>query len=165
LIRPTRRLGYTAAQLAQLAAECNFGVNPAGGCNQPTLTQVAQFAAAQQLPASGSSSPAPAAPPPASMPSTTAAASAGLSYTADVETAASALAAYGDTWDSAQSIVGSLYAAGVAPGTVTPAQAAGYMTGLSTTAVMATTPAFSFSEIPWYGWALGAAALLFVVRK
>ncbi len=100
----------------------------------------------------------------ASPPSSAAAATTGFNYTADLEVVENEMLLYGDTWDDAQGIVASLYAAGVTPGTVTPAQALSQMTAIAS-AASTTASTFSLSEIPWYGWALGGVGVLLLFRK
>jgi hypothetical protein len=73
---------------------------------------------------------------------------------------------YGDTWDSAEAIANQLYAAGVAPGTVTPADALQYMTGIATAAATTSTVVLSEpSTWPWYYWAAGAGAVLLIMSS
>jgi hypothetical protein len=120
---------------------------------------------------SGAAAPTPAAPipmpvltlPPAVTIATPSPPSA-FDYTADLELVQNTLVQYGDTWDSAQTIVNNLYAAGVQPGTVTASMAVSAMTGISSTAPAAVASSVVLSDPstwPWYFWAGGAAVALF----
>ena len=91
-----------------------------------------------------------------------------LLTTADIETVADLMLTYGDTSDNAQTIVNKLYAAGVAPGSVTDAIALPYLTGIGTTTA-ATSSGVVLSDPstwPWYYWAIAAGgAYVLLARK
>lgn len=88
-----------------------------------------------------------------------------FSYTADIETVENTAAQYGDTWDSPQRIVNNFYAAGVVPGSVTPAMAFSALTGLAGITTASTASLTSPSSWPWYYWAAAAGIGLFLLSK
>jgi hypothetical protein len=83
-------------------------------------------------------------------------------YTADLETVSNLMSQYGDTYDNPQTVVNAMYAAGIAPGTVSQANALPYLTGITSAATTATTASsFSLPNLPWYAWAgIGVGALV-----
>lgn len=93
----------------------------------------------------------------------TPAAASNFQYTADEETVQQLLYQYGDTWDNPQTIVNQLYAAGIAPGTVSQANALPYLTDIAAAATTTTTSslATTLESIPAWGWAaIGIGALV-----
>lgn len=89
-----------------------------------------------------------------------------FNYTADLETVSNLMSQSGDTWNNSQSVVNAMYAAGIAPGTVSQANALPYLTGVATAATAATpASSFSLSSLPWYAWAgIGVGGFLLLKK-
>lgn len=151
----------TAAQQAAGQFSCVPLQNPAPVAIQPTAPAITTPAALPTMPI-GTNNTLTTPTPVAAMPANYTAdeTTGNFDYTADIETVTNQLAIYGDTWDNPQAIVNQLYAAGIAPGSVTDAMALQYMTNVSaaTTATAATAVLSDPTTWPWYYWA-GAAAL------
>lgn len=191
MIRTRRKLGYTLAPLSPGQIIVNPGVvQTIPGATNPYTANAANaaFQAQETMTATAPSQPAaPAAPayvPPA--PAVTPASPTAIStlpgqaqlsaeemagnyyYTADIELVQNQLSLYGDTWDSAQSIVNGLYAGGVQPGTVSISMALNAMTGVSsvpgsTTTVSTPSILTNITSWPWYYWAGAAGAAVFLL--
>ena len=87
-------------------------------------------------------------------------------YTADLETVSNLMSQYGDVSDNPQTVVNAMYAAGIAPGTVSQANALPYLTGIATTAASATTASSFLPSLPWYAWAgIGLGGFLLLGKK
>jgi hypothetical protein len=89
-----------------------------------------------------------------------------FNYTADLETVSNFMSQLGDTWDNPQTVVNAMYAAGVAPGTVSQANALPYLTGITSAATATTTATgFTLPSLPWYAWAGIAAGGFLLLKK
>jgi hypothetical protein len=150
---------YTPEQIAAMAAG---PVGPATNVSPISASQTPLTVAPVQLPAPA---PAPTNVSPISATQTPPAATS-FQYTADEEAVQQLLYQYGDTWDNPETIVNQLYAAGVAPGTVTQAAAFPYLTNVNTAAA---TPESSITTtlaaIPVWGWAAIGVGALFMFSK